>query len=354
MTATAEPGRRPAAAGRLRDGALGLGLAATLLATALVSLGIGRYGVPVDRVLTIAAGWIGAVDARAAVPETDWRVVELIRAPRILVAALVGAGLALSGAVLQGVFRNPLVGPQLIGVSSGAAFGGALAILFAAGTAAMIGSAFVFGLAAMTVVYALARQGGRTSVLTLVLAGVVVSAFFGALVSLVTYLADPNDSLPAIVFWLMGSFATATFDKALVIGTALGVLGSVLVAMRFRINLLSLGDEEASALGVAVERTRWAALVCVTGIVAASVAVAGIVGWVGLVVPHIARMLVGPDHRRLLPAAAAIGATYTILVDNVARTATAAEIPLGVLTAIIGAPVFAVLLRRTAMGGWRT
>ena len=191
MTATAEPGRRPAAAGRLRDGALGLGLAATLLATALVSLGIGRYGVPVDRVLTIAAGWIGAVDARAAVPETDWRVVELIRAPRILVAALVGAGLALSGAVLQGVFRNPLVGPQLIGVSSGAAFGGALAILFAAGTAAMIGSAFVFGLAAMTVVYALARQGGRTSVLTLVLAGVVVSAFFGALVSLVTYLADP-------------------------------------------------------------------------------------------------------------------------------------------------------------------
>ncbi|NBB84489.1 MAG: iron chelate uptake ABC transporter family permease subunit, partial [Alphaproteobacteria bacterium] len=173
-------------------------------------------------------------------------------------------------------------------------------------------------------------------------------------VSLVTYLADPNDSLPAIVFWLMGSFATATFDKALVIGAAVVVLGGALMAMRFRINLLSLGDEEATALGVAVEKTRWVALVCVTGIVAAAVAVSGIVGWVGLVVPHIARMIVGPDHRRLLPAAAAIGASYAILVDNVARTATSAEIPLGVLTAIIGAPVFAVLLRRTAMGGWRT
>lgn len=355
MTALADRraggGRAPSVA---RDLAVAGGLAALVLATALVSLGIGRYGVPVDRVLAIAAGWLGLVDAREVVPETDWRVVELIRAPRILLAALVGAGLALSGAVLQGVFRNPLVGPQLIGVSSGAAFGGALAILFAAGTAALIGGAFLFGLLAMAVVYTLARRGGRTSILTLVLAGVVVSAFFGALVSLVTYLADPNDSLPAIVFWLMGSFATATFDKALVIGAAVVVLGGALMAMRFRINLLSLGDEEATALGVAVEKTRWVALVCVTGIVAAAVAVSGIVGWVGLVVPHIARMIVGPDHRRLLPAAAAIGASYAILVDNVARTATSAEIPLGVLTAIIGAPVFAVLLRRTAMGGWRT
>ncbi|MEQ9812513.1 MAG: iron ABC transporter permease [Azospirillaceae bacterium] len=356
---TATPGAE--AAGARRSGgaatalavyAVPLGLAALLLVAVAVGLGAGRYAIGFGDIMTIVGGWVGIGPGSAGVAETDWRVVELVRLPRLLVGALTGAGLALSGAALQGVFRNPLVGPQLIGVSSGAAFGGALAILLLLGTAALIGLAFGFGLLAMLVVYVISRQDGRSSVLMLVLAGVVISAFFSALVSLSMYLADPTDTLPAIVFWLMGSFATASFDKVWIILAAMTVFGVPLLAMRFSINVLSLGDEEAEALGVRVERTRWIALIAVTGITAASVAIAGIVGWVGLVVPHLARMLVGPDHRALLPASALLGASYMIAVDTLARTLTPAEIPLGILTAIVGAPIFAVLLRRTQNKGW--
>ncbi len=328
------------------------GLVLLLLAAAGVALSVGRYPVGFWDLLTIAGGWVGIGPGRAGVGETDWRVVELVRAPRVLVAALCGAGLALAGATLQGIFRNPLVGPQMIGVSSGAAFGGALAILLVLGAAALIGLAFVFGLLAVMIVYLVSRQDGRSPILMLVLAGVVVSALFGALVSLLTYLADPNDTLPAIVFWLMGSFAVANFTKVAIVAGALVLFGLPLLMMRFGINLLSLGDEEAEALGVPVERTRWIALICVTAITASTVAIAGIVGWVGLVVPHLARMIVGPDHRRLLPASALLGASYMIAVDTVARTLTPAEIPLGVLTAIIGAPIFGILLRRTQRKGW--
>ena len=328
------------------------GLVVLLLVAAGVSLSVGRYPVGFWDLATIAGGWIGLGPGRAGVEETAWRVVELVRAPRVLVAALCGAGLALAGATLQGIFRNPLVGPQMIGVSSGAAFGGALAILLVLGAAALIGLAFVFGLLAVMIVYLVSRQDGRSPILMLVLAGVVVSALFGALVSLLTYLADPNDTLPAIVFWLMGSFAVASFTKVAIVAAALVLFGLPLLMMRFGINLLSLGDEEAEALGVPVERTRWIALICVTAITASTVAIAGIVGWVGLVVPHLARMVVGPDHRRLLPASALLGASYMIVVDTVARTLTPAEIPLGVLTAIIGAPIFGILLRRTQRRGW--
>lgn len=325
------------------------GLVAFPVAVAILSLGIGRYPLPLSQVLAALGGSIGL---GGSLPETAERVIVLVRLPRILEGVVIGGGLAVAGAALQGVFRNPLVGPQIIGVSSGAAFGGALALLLGVGLAGLMLGAFVFGLVALAIVFALSRIDGRSSVLMLVLAGVVTGAFFSALVSLVTFLADPNDTLPAIVYWLMGSFATASWSKvALVAGVTL-VAGVLLMGLRFRINVLSLGDEEAHALGIPVEATRWTILVAATAIVAAGVAVAGIVGWVGLVVPHIARMLVGPDHRRLLPAAALLGAGYMVLVDNVARTLTASEIPLGVLTALIGAPVFAWLLRRTQARGW--
>ena len=358
--ATASPLDRPVGRNAHRHGraaasgsaAVPIALIAVLFLAAVVGLSAGRYTIPLADVMTIVGGWLGIGPGRADVAETDWRVVELVRAPRLLVALLTGAGLALAGATLQGVFRNPLVGPQMIGVSSGAAFGGALAILLMLGTAALIGMAFLFGLIAMLVVYLISRQDGRSPILMLVLAGVVISALFSALVSLATYLADPNDTLPVIVFWLMGSFATASFDKAAIIAGAVLICGMPLILMRFRINILSLGDEEAEALGTRVERTRWLALICITGITAASVSIAGIVGWVGLVVPHLARMLVGPDHRYLLPASALLGASYMVAVDTVARTLTPAEIPLGILTAIIGAPIFAVLLRRTQNKGW--
>jgi len=299
-------------------------------------------GILASSVLPVEVTW-SAVEAR---------VVELIRLPRILLAAVVGAGLAIAGAALQGIFRNPLIGPQIIGVSSGAAFGGALAILISESGALLITFAFLFGMIAIVVVYSLSRINGRASILMLVLAGVVTSAFFGALVSLTKFVADPDDKLPAIVFWLMGSFATASYDKLLL--TALPVLvGSMIIyRLRFQINVLSLGDEEALGLGMSVEKVRWLVLASVALISAAVVAAAGIVGWVGLVIPHFARMLTGPDHRSLIPAAALIGATYLIVVDDVARATIAAEIPIGILTAIVGAPVFAILLRRTQARGW--
>ncbi len=316
----------------------------------LVSLGIGRFGVPIDHVFAILLGNVFRIELTWKPVEE--RVVELIRMPRILIAALAGAGLAVAGSALQGVFRNPLVGPQIIGVSSGAAFGGAFAILVSESQVLLIGAAFGFGMLAMLVVYTISRQQGRASILMLVLAGIVTSAFFSALVSITKFVADPDDKLPAIVFWLMGSFASSSYEKVLLIGIPV-MLGSLVVyLMRFQINVLSLGDEEAQSLGLKVERTRWIVLVAVALISAAVVSAAGIVGWVGLVIPHFARMLTGPDHKALIPAAALIGAIYLIHVDNVARASIAAEIPVGIITALLGAPVFAYLLRRAANKGW--
>lgn len=331
-----------------------LGLWGTLLIilalTVLFSLGVGRFGVPLDHVAGILLANVLPIEATWEPVEE--RVVELIRMPRILIAGLAGAGLAIAGAALQGVFRNPLVGPQIIGVSSGAAFGGAFAILVSESQVLLIGGAFGFGMLAMVIVYTISRQQGRASILMLVLSGIVTSAFFSALVSITKFIADPDDKLPAIVFWLMGSFASASYDKVLLIAVPV-VLGALVVyLMRFQINVLSLGDEEAQSLGLKVERTRWIVLVAVALISAAVVAAAGIVGWVGLVIPHFARMLTGPDHKLLIPASALIGAIYLIHVDNVARASIAAEIPVGIITALLGAPVFAYLLRRAANKGW--
>ncbi|WP_305849388.1 iron ABC transporter permease [Nordella sp. HKS 07] len=334
-------------------GAAMIGLAILLCLSAVASLSLGRYAVSLQDLQLIAGGWLGIGPGRAGVPESVWRVVELVRVPRLLIGAFVGAGLALSGAVLQGVFRNPLVDPHVIGVSSGAAFGGAAAILLGLGAVALWGMAFAAGLGALLLVVIMSRKAGRSSLLMLVLSGVVVSALFSALVSLATYFADPNDTLPAIVFWLMGSFASATPERAFYMLPVIVVFAVPLLLMRFRINILSLGDEEARALGLRVEPTRWLALCCVTGITAASVANSGIIGWVGLVIPHFARALVGPDHRLLLPASALLGASYMLLVDLMSRSLIAAEIPLGVLTAVVGATVFMVLLHRAQTEDWQ-
>jgi iron complex transport system permease protein len=330
-----------------------IALSLLLALSVVASLSLGRYGVALGDLKTIALGWLGIGPGRAGVAEPVWRVVELVRVPRLLIGAFVGAGLALCGATLQGVFRNPLVDPHVIGVSSGAAFGGVTAILLGLGAVALWCLAFAAGLGALLLVVMMSRRTGRSSVLMLVLSGVVVSALFSALVSLATYFADPNDTLPAIVFWLMGSFASATPERALYMLPIIIVFAVPLLLIRFRINILSLGDEEARALGLNVEPTRWLALACVTGITAASVANSGIIGWVGLVIPHFARAIVGPDHRILLPASALLGASYMLLVDLMARSLIAAEIPLGVLTAVVGATVFMVLLHRARSEDWQ-
>lgn len=326
-------------------------LATLFIAVAVCSLGVGRYGISAARVVAILIDPI--ISANPTVSAVERTVVFTVRLPRVLLAMFAGGGLALAGATLQGVFRNPLVGPQIIGVSSGAAFGGTLAILLGFPSYCLLSSAFLFGLFALFLVYGLNILVGRKNILALVLSGVVVSGFFGALVSLVQYLADTDEKLPAIVFWLLGSFATANASKLELIAIPVLVASGFLLALRWRVNLLSLGDEDAAALGVRVELLRWMILCLVTVIVAAQVAVSGIIGWVGLIVPHMARTVVGPDHRFMLPASLMIGSIYVVLIDDVARTLSATEIPLGILTALIGAPVFAILLRHSQSQGLR-
>ncbi len=310
----------------------------------LYAISAGRFEVPWTRIIEIL--WARVWDLSGSADSMDERIVELVRLPRVLLAALSGAALAVGGAALQGVFRNPLVSPQVLGISQGGAFGGALAILLGYHGVVLLGMSFVFGLVALVLVGLLSRINGRTEVLTVILAGMVVGAFFAALVSILQFIADPNSSLPAIVYWLMGSFSTATWARLglAVPGMALGL--ALVWLLRYRLNLLALEEAEARSLGVNPDRERWFIFIAATMMTGTSVAVAGVIGWIGLVVPHAARLIVGEDHRRLIPASALLGAAYLVLIDTFARTLTAAEIPLGVLTALIGAPVFAVLLRQ--------
>lgn len=319
-------------------------LAGALVAVAIVSICVGQYPISPEKVLAIILGQIGG-DQTTWTP-TDERIVTLVRGPRMLLAVFCGAGLSLAGAAMQGVFRNPLAVPELLGVSSGAAFGGALAILLGAPGAVLLAGSFGAGLLALLLVGVIAKIGGRSDTTAVILAGVIVGAFFSALVSVIQFFANPDDSLPAIVFWLMGSFATAGWHHLAIAVPGVVVGGGVLYMMRFRINVLSLGEEEARSLSIPVERDRWLIFLAVALICGSVVSIAGLVGWVGLVVPHLARLLVGPDNRHLLPASCLLGAAYLTLIDTVARSATAAEIPLGALTAVIGAPFVAMLLRQ--------
>ena len=319
-------------------------LFALLLFTLVSSLGIGRYTVPFSTTLQILADAIQGRTENLQYSRTAQNVVLYVRLPRVLIAGLAGAGLAVSGSALQGIFRNPLVGPQIIGVSSGAALGGVLAILLFSSLFITISFAFIGGLLAILLVFLLGLKHHGNRLLMLILAGVIINAFFAALISLITCFADPNNTLPSIVFWLMGSFASASYPKLSVLLPVVAVATGIIFALRFRINVLSLGEENALALGMPVAATRWATLTCVTLIVSATVAISGTIGWVGLIIPHIARLLAGHDHHRLLPASTLIGAAYLIAVDTLARSISNAEIPLSVITALIGAPVFALLL----------
>lgn len=315
-----------------------------------VSLFVGRLDVGPGDVLRILTAQI--LPVTRSWPESVETIVIQIRLPRALMAMCVGAGLSISGAAFQGMFRNPLVSPDVLGVSAASGFGAALAILLSRSTLELQMIAFGFGLVGAAITFMLARVYRTTPVLMLVLSGVVVAAFFSALLSGAKYVADPESKLPAITYWLLGSFNTATLRMVMTVVPAIaaGVVGLLLVS--WKLNLLSMGDEEARALGVQTERLKAGIVVCATLITAAAVSTSGVIGWVGLVMPHVARTLVGPDHRRLLPATLSVGASYLLVIDDVARAATAVEIPIGILTAIIGAPYFAYLLRRTS-GTWQ-
>lgn len=325
---------------------LWLVLGGALLTALLVSLASGRYAVPVSHVVDVL--WSSLLREGASGPQTETVVVLTVRLPRVLTVAVAGAGLAICGAVLQGIFRNPLVGPQTVGASSGAALGGATAILLVGFGPWVAVGAFAGAALALAAVVTLHRGENLSPLLALVLAGVVVSAFCSAIVGLVTFLADPETRLPGLVFWLLGSFSAATWPRLALIAPCTAAAMIVLLGMRWRINVLSLGDEDARALGVDPKRDRLILLGATCLAISAQVAVSGVVGWVGLVVPNLARMIVGADHRRLLPASVLIGATFLVAADTIARTLTPAEIPVGIITAVVGTPVFAWLLRRTA------
>jgi iron complex transport system permease protein len=321
-------------------------LAAVLLFSILLSLSLGRFPVPLRTVVGILLDPLLKLDVSWS--ETETQVIWVVRSPRVVLAAVVGAGLALAGAALQSLFRNPLADPQLLGISSGAALGGVGGILLiGTGWPAMAGS-FAGGLAALVAVFWLAGGSGtgRSSTVMLVLAGLVVGAVGAAGIALVKYAADPDNQLPAIVFWLLGSLAAA--DKKSLYVTLPPVLISALLilGLRFHLSAFAVGEEDARNLGIPVRTVRFLAMGAAGLATAATVAVSGVVGWVGLVVPHLVRLGFGANHRWFFLNTLLAGAAYLILVDTAARTLVAAEIPLGALTALFGAPIFAVLLRR--------
>ena len=321
------------------------------IALLIGSLFVGRYQTPVsavvDESMKAFSSLFFGTPASASIQHT---VLFNVRLPRILAALLVGASLSTAGVSFQGIFRNPLVSPYILGVGAGAGFGACLAILLWDSYLLIQLMAFAFGLLAMFAAISMGKASKGTGTLVFVLSGIIVSSMFTALTSLVKYVADPYDELPAIVFWLMGSLATVRYGDLLYIALPMFIGALVLFLLRWRINILSLGDEEAKALGMNVEKMRLIIIVCATLMTSAAVSISGVIGWVGLVVPHISRMIVGPNYSRLLPMSMVIGASFMLLVDDLSRTIAATEIPLGILTSLVGAPLFAYLIKRGRMG----
>jgi len=317
----------------------------------IVSLFVGRYQVSVSLVIddimrTITSLFFGTA-APASIQHT---VLFSVRMPRILAALLVGSALSTAGVSFQGVFRNPLVSPYILGVGSGAGFGACLGILLYDNHLVIQLLAFIFGLLAMFAAISMGKASKGTGTLVFVLSGIIVSSIFTALISLAKYVADPYDELPEIVFWLMGSLSSIRYSDLIWIIAPMFIGTLVLLLLRWRINILSLGDEEARSLGVNVDKMRLMIIISATLVTSAAVSVSGVIGWVGLVVPHISRMIVGPNYNRLLPMSMVCGASFMLVVDDLARTVAATEIPLGIITSLVGAPVFAYLIKRGRMG----
>ncbi|WP_314702990.1 iron ABC transporter permease [Campylobacter rectus] len=313
----------------------------------LFSMSIGHYEISAYEVLDMLFSKLTASEMRYG--DMMQTVVFEVRLPRVILAMTVGCSLSVSGAVYQCVFKNPMASPNILGTSSGAGLGTALAIIFSFGAVYTQMISFAFGLLAVAITYAISAKIGRRGnlILVFVLTGILVSTVFQALISLVKYTADPYEKLPAITFWLMGSLSTAGKNDILIILIPF-LLGIVpLFLMRWRLNILSLGDDDVKCLGIDVRNLRLIVIGCSTLLTASCVSVAGIIGWVGLIVPHIARMLVGSNFIALLPSSALIGATYLLLIDDAARGIFKAEIPLSILTALIGAPYFIYLLVKT-------
>lgn len=315
------------------------GCIATLF-LALIALCLGQYTIALQDVIKVLT--LQKVDLVNA--ET---VIFNIRIPRILVSLIVGSGLATAGASFQALFSNPLATPDTLGCANGASFGAALGILLGLNALGIQISALIFGILAVVLVFVFTRYRHANQIMMIILGGMVVSSLFSALVSLIKYVADPNDVLPVITFWLMGSFSNSTVCS-LYTGVPMIILGMmILYLMRYRMNALSLKEEEAASLGINVRQNRMIVIVASSLITASVVSMCGVVGWVGLLIPHISRMLFGNNHTKVIPGCIVFGALFMLIIDTIARCMYQAEIPVSILTAIIGAPVFLLLLRKT-------
>lgn len=335
-------------------------LFAALTGLFFLSFALGRYAVPLGKVFLIATDgvldWLReglamvGIELDLSIPQTwtaqEAAVVRSIRLPRIALACLVGCALAVSGTAYQSVFQNPMAAPDILGASSGACFGAALAILLGLPSAQITLFAFLSSLATVALVYLIGQRARGAQVVNLLLAGVMVSSLFSAGTSFMKLVADPNNQLPAITYWLMGSLSGARGSEVAFVFWPILLGLAPLFLLRWRINLLTLGEEEASAMGINTRLLRLIVILCATFLTASAVSVSGMIGWVGLVIPHLSRRLVGNDCRYLFPSSALFGALFLLLVDNVSRNLLSTEIPIGILTAVVGAPFFIYLMTR--------
>ena len=320
-----------------------LGCLAALLILTILAIGVGRYAISpatvvrvlLSRFLPIPATWEGQAES----------VIFTLRLPRILAALLVGSALSLSGAAYQGVFKNPLVAPDMLGVSAGACVGASVGILMNAGGVGIQAGALLGGLAAVLLAIAIPKVIKNQSMMTLVLAGVIISGLMNAILGLLKYLADPETQLASITHWQLGSLATAVWRDVFTMGPP--ILAAIIILLL--INILSLGENEAKSLGMDIRRARGIIIFCATMLTACAVCTSGTIGWIGLVIPHFGRMMVGPDNRKLIPLSAVLGAAFLLLIDTLARVLTSAELPLSILTGLIGAPFYFYLLLKQRM-----
>jgi iron complex transport system permease protein len=320
-------------------------IALVLVVVFFLSFIIGRYQIPAFQGLEVLLSQVLPIEQTW--PDIYNTVMLQIRLPRILAAVLIGAGLAVSGASFQGLFRNPLVSPDILGVAAGAGFGAALGIIVFSGNPVAIQiTAFLFSLIAVAITWAVSHFVRSNPTLTLILAGMAIAALFTSLLSFMKYIADPFDELPAIVFWLMGSLSGVKMSDVLIVAGPMVIGIVILLLLRWRLNVLAMGEEESLSLGVDTKKMQFIIVICSTLITASAVSIAGVIGWVGLVIPHIGRIIVGPSHDKLLPVTFLLGAVYLLLIDTLTRSIFSMELPIGILTAIIGVPFFIYLLNR--------
>ncbi|MDR1252360.1 MAG: iron ABC transporter permease [Treponema sp.] len=322
-----------------------ISLIVILSAVLIFSLMVGRFGLPLGTIIRVfAARFSGNVDAEL---RQAYNVLFIIRLPRIFLTLLVGAALAISGAAYQSLFRNPLVSPDILGVTHGAGVGAAIGILLGMPSVGIHLLSFLFGIGVVSIVLSLSRilGSGKNATVVLVLTGTIMNLLAQSIISFTKYVADAESKLPEITFWLMGSFARSGNYRNIYIMLVLFLIGAVPVfLLRWKINVLSFGDEEARSLGIDTKRLRAIVILCSTLLTAASVSLCGTIGWVGLIIPHISRLLVGPNNRVLFPVALLAGSTFMLIVDDFARAIVPGELPIGVLTAFVGAPLFLYML----------